>query len=978
MTSTTQITRMRRRRNERIARNPAPRLGIGCGFIGALIIAAGFLVTAVALTTLMQGIPSIENFSARLEPPDGALLAPTRLYDRTGDHVLAELRNSLSTERIYLYLEGDTSRQLIPTTVVSATLAASDPTFWRHPGFTIAGLFQQEHRTLAQRLVSDLLLPDQPHGWRRNVQERLLAFQLTTRFGREKVLEWYLNSANYAHLAIGIQAASQLYLDKPAASLSLAEAALLAGIPDAPHLNPLDNPLAAMQGQKQVILKMLDFRLIDPESGIQAVREQVLLRGPLSSRERYLLQAPQNDLAPAFTRLALSQLEGQFSRVQLERGGLRVITTLDYSLLQDFQCFLRYQEYRIQNTPDTLASVSEQCPALAFLPAPASAEDAPQLSELEIEILDPHSGQILFLAQVPEPGHQTAAFLEHPAGTLATPFIYLSAFTQGFSPASLAWDIPAGDSPSLSPSLDGQFHGPVRLRTALVNDYLAPAAQLMSRFGETGAVRISQQIGFLPAGYAAVPGSQPYELFGNVGLVQATQAYGVFANQGTRAGRRMSAGRPSSTLQAGSGEIISTAVLRLEDAEGNILLDWSEPDSQPILTPQLAYLVTDILADEPARWPSLGNPNYLEIDRPAAVKIGRSPGQTGNWVLGYTPQLAVGLWAGSETESPAGTPSVQTSSRHVEAAIGLWSAVARTAHRENPAENWTVPQGLEFIEVCEPSGMLPDTECPAIVKEVFLEGNGPVQQDTLFQTFQVNQSSGLLASLFTPPDLLEQRVFMVVPPEARQWARSSGLQLPPENYDAIPEVRRNWENASIQSPAMFDVVRGIVPVTGTASGLVFSQYRLQVGQGLSPQTWWQVGGDSTRVVDEELAQWDTAGLDGLFALQLLVIQQDKEVQRSTVLVTVDNQSPTVKVVAPSEGDRLSSDVKPELLIQLSAEDNLRLDEVSVYLDGKLLVTLTNPPYAFFWQVVPGEHMLKAVAVDQAGNQAQHSIQFFVQ
>ena len=979
MTTPTQITQMRQQRRAALRRNPIRKIGQGCAFALGILIALAAFFASLAWSILVQDIPSIEALPTLLQPPDGTLLEPTRFYDRTGEHVIAVLQNSVSTEANYLFLEGESPQLLIPSTVISATLASTDPSFWQHVGFTFAGLYLENQPTIAQSLALEFLLPGEPDGWRESLRNRVLAFQLTSRFGRNQVLEWYLNSADYGNMVYGVDAAARLYLGKSATGLSLAEAALIAGIPENTWKNPIDDPLAALERQKSVILKMLEYRLISPQDGIIATREQPAMRGALTNQERFNINNPQNNLSPVFMHLALSQLETQFRRLQIKRGGLRVITTLDIDLYQKIDCLARYQVASLENQAGTVSINAENCPALGLLPEfPPSVNSEVLNPQIELQILDPRSGQIMLMSRYPVSDTDFSSLKPHPAGTLSTPFIYLASFTQGFSPSTLAWDLPPGDISSNVENFNGQYHGPVRLRTALVNDYLVPAAGLLDQVSAADILRISRQIGLLPESFTPSPGSSPLDLLGEISLIKASHAFGVFANQGVGAGRDLSGPPMASIGETTNGELSSTAILRVEDSQGNVVLDWSKAETRPILIPQLSYLITDVLADEPARWPSLGSPNYLEIDRTAAVKIGRTLDNGSSWVLGYTPQLVVGLWAGSQGSGAAEQASPQPADRYEEAAIGLWSAVAKSAHQNLPSENWPVPSGLSFIEVCDPSGLLPTSECPAVIKEVFLEGTEPIQADTLYRTFQVNQATGLLASLFTPPDLLERRVFMVLPPEAQPWAQTSGLQLPPDSYDPIPNSQQKWGNAAILSPGMFEVVRGVVSISGNAAGPDFSGYRLQIGDGLSPQSWYQTGKDSaSRVENGDLGFWDTTGLDGLYAIQLLVIHQDKSVQRSGVLVTVDNQPPAVEVAHPFDGAQFSINNKPELLVEIQAQDNLKLDTVSIFLDGKLLATLQQPPFAALWQTTPGEHTIRVIAFDQAGNQGEQTIHFTV-
>jgi hypothetical protein len=196
-----------------------------------------------------------------------------------------------------------------------------------------------------------------------------------------------------------------------------------------------------------------------------------------------------------------------------------------------------------------------------------------------------------------------------------------------------------------------------------------------------------------------------------------------------------------------------------------------------------------------------------------------------------------------------------------------------------------MPSGVTAMQVCDPSGLLPTRDCPTTVGEVFLSGNEPNQPDTLFRRFTVNRETGLLATVFTPPELVEDRVFMVVPPEAQAWARSANLAFAPTSYDAIqaPPVD---PHVHISTPAIFSEVGGKVQFRGTASGADFDHYRLLVGQGLNPQSWVVVTDSANRVEDGLLGTWDATGLSGLYAVELQVLRVDRRIDTAITQVTV--------------------------------------------------------------------------------------------
>jgi len=233
--------RYRRRQNRSSAQQRSRRAVFGFGFIVSAVAVALILAAALTYAGLTRGLPAIEELPILLNPQNGLLLQPTRLYDRTGQHLLAALSPTDSARIYALYNQ-------FPKSLVDATIAVAEPRFLDSPGYVTAGWQDpQTHPTLAQQLVYNLLLWDEPPSSLRGIHERMLAAQVTAKYGREQVLEWYLNSANYGHYAYGAEAAAQLYLGKSVTQINLSEAALLAAVSQAPALNPFDAPQAAEQ-----------------------------------------------------------------------------------------------------------------------------------------------------------------------------------------------------------------------------------------------------------------------------------------------------------------------------------------------------------------------------------------------------------------------------------------------------------------------------------------------------------------------------------------------------------------------------------------------------------------------------------------------------------------------------------------------------------------------------------------------------------
>lgn len=829
---------LRARRDRRLARQHEGEvrrrnLFLGAGMVLSLLSAALIIGIAFAYVNLTAGLPSTEILPTLLNPPDGLLLQPTRIYDRTGANILFTFAPNNASRR-YIPLS-KTNPQYLPSSLVDAVVARTDPRFWKHPGYTLNTITNYElHPTIAQHLVSDLILFDEPPSLRRALRERILAAQITAKYGRTQILEWYLNSANFGRYAYGVDAAAQLYFVKSATDLTTAESAILAAVIDSPSLNPFDAPSTALERGIETIHLMRNQNLLSEEGMANALGES----------PRFATPPPlQPQIASAFINLLLTQLDSRFPRARIERGGLTIISTLDFDIQNQASCVTAFYTAHLAGLPDPILT----CPALRFLPALPPGVEAPDSSTSAI-ITDPKTGQILAVIGETFRAHETPLLAAHPPGSVLDAFIYLTGFTRGLGPGSLIWDIPGKTDVQ---NYDGEYHGPMRLRVALANDYPAPAAQVLSQMGQENVNKISSSFGV----------TRDREL----SLIDAAGAFGVFAREGVYFGQQV-------------GETLKpVTLLRVEGDDGSLWLDWSTPQAKPVVTPGLAYLMNHALSDESARLGTLRSSNVLETGIPTAVKIGQTEDALDTWTIGYSPSRLVAVWTGArqEAELSPRVPAV------------LWNALMQVASQNVTAEDWALPADVSVINVCDPSGMLPTAECPNLVSEVFLNGNEPVQPDTMYRKFSINRETGLLATVFTLPQLIEERTYLVVPSDARSWAESAGLEIPPSNYDVIQSPPFD-ENINITSPVLFSEVQGDVQIEGTAAGEDFVSYRVLVGQGLNPQEWIQVADGSEPVANGLLATWDTENLSGLYAVQLQIVRNDQKVDTAIIQVTVNN------------------------------------------------------------------------------------------
>jgi membrane peptidoglycan carboxypeptidase len=930
------VHRQERTRQSRSRTQTANLTGWGLAVILLTAGVVAFAALEVAFTRLTANLPSVETLPALLDPVSGSLLIPTRVYDRTGQTMLGEL-SLPGIQRRFLHLEADYG-EAFSADLINATVAAIDPSFWTNPGYVLTGLNNPDsHPTLAQKLVYQLFFSDEPATFNRAVRERILAGQITARYGRKQVLEWYLNSVYYGRQAYGAEAAARLYFNKSASQLNLAEATLLAAVSSSPALNPLDAPTAAKTLQVETLRRMSSSGMIAEKDVLAALQTPLTFAtAPIDTR-----------LNQALVTLTAGQAARSIGEQRLERGGYKLITTVDTDLQTQFECVLSLQVSRLTTAADD-SLVETACDASRLLPdIPGNLQYPSGSISAGAVAIDPSTGEVLaYSATGP------AASNSHLPGSAVTPFIYLAGYTSGITPGTLYWDIPSRMPSQMAdlPSPDRKYHGPQRQRLALVNDYMGHAAQIESQTGIDKLKQIYRLFGIDTGTTDSTALLRLPWLGGSVSLLDMSQAYGILANGGIAAG------------QSADSEVTPAAniLLTVQDSSGKILLDHSKPAARTIVSPQLAYLLTDMLADDSARQPLESSAGNMDTGLSAAVKVSQTAYGKDSWTIGYTPNRLVGVWAGLDAQL---APSEMISPR---VGAGIWSALLQTANSRVTAENWTKPDGVATVTVCDPSGDLPTSDCPTTVHENFLDGTQPVTQDHLYRSVQVNRETGRLATVFTLPEVIESREYFTIPSDAAEWAKQQGYEFPPDSYDVVqkPAV---LPAVHFTTPEMFMPVKGIVDLVGTASARDFSYYRIQAGQGLNPQEWIQVGSSgSSPVVEGTLASWDTTGLNGLYALQLQVVNASRQVTTAVIQVTVDNQPPAASVIYPAGQTELSAG-SGDVTLMTSVSDNYGVDRVEFYLDGNLLTTTDVAPYIGLWKPTAGTHTLQVWAYDPAGN-----------
>ena len=349
------------------------------------------------------------------------------------------------------------------------------------------------------------------------------------------------------------------------------------------------------------------------------------------------------------------------------------------------------------------------------------------------------------------------------------------------------------------------------------------------------------------------------------GLLEMSAALAAVANRGALAGAADTLGQPR-----------PTTIRRVTDGGGAVAYAY-EPVTREALAPELAYLLTDMLAGRDAACPAEVCPATSELPdgRRAALVAGDG------WAVGATPERLIGVWAGG-----GASPAMDNG----EDAGSLWRSLMAWATVDTPAGDWLRPTTLRPVEVCAASGLLPSraADCPT-VREWFAPGTEPSAVDTMTREVAVNRETGRLATIFTPPQLVERRVVTDYPPEAAGWATAQGIAMPPAEYDTIRRITTRNGGATITAPEPWSVVSGQWSVVGSAGGEGFSTYRLAYFPGLWPEAMGIIAEGSAPVAAGELGVWDTTLVaDGLYTVLLTVFRGDGTFDEVAIPVTVGN------------------------------------------------------------------------------------------
>ncbi|HTR56708.1 MAG TPA: PBP1A family penicillin-binding protein, partial [Casimicrobiaceae bacterium] len=594
----------------------------------------------------------------------------------------------------------------IPRMLVNATLSTEDRNFYHHWGVDLWGVARaaatdvlhmrrtQGGSTITQQLARNLFLT-QERTFTRKLKEIALAIELERNYSKDQILEMYFNQIYFGEGAYGVEAAAKTYFDKPLRELTLAEAALLAGIPANPSLySPRRAPKAALLRRSKVLRNML------ATGAITQVEFDNAIHAPLDvTPVRY-----KNDRAAYFVEMVRLHLDEKYGSNSVYEGGLKVYTTLDMDLQE-------LAEHSLEHQLETLEAQTKPKVTLAnYVVPPAAAAAAGATTRMPylqgaLVALDPHNGYIRALVggrNWDESNFNRATQARRQPGSAFKPFVYTAAMDNGFKPTDMIVDepvsFPAGNGELYEPqNYDRTFRGPVTLRYAFQQSINVPAIKLLRKVGVSLVASYARRMGIkspLGQNLSLALGSS------EVTLLELVSAYAVIANGGIR-------NEP-------------VYILKVEDRAGNVL-ERSALRPFEVLSSGTTATMTSMMQsvmDHGTGYPA----RQMGFTLPAAGKTGTMDEYMDAWFVGFVPSLVCGVWVGYDEKRTIG-PGM-TGAR---AALPAWTEFMLGATRGRPVDDFPVPAGTTSRIVCAESGMLATDACPNVTTELFAEGSEPTE-----------------------------------------------------------------------------------------------------------------------------------------------------------------------------------------------------------------------------------------------------------
>jgi 1A family penicillin-binding protein len=694
--------------------------------MGIFILFSGLVVLWVSSLR----IPDFHSFE------DRKVVNSTQIYDRTGEILLYDIHNDIKRTNIPFEQMG--------ANIKNATIAIEDSEFYSHGGIRLTSIIRavlsnilggktQGGSTITQQLVKNTLLT-QDKSYIRKIKEWVLAVKIDKSTPKDKILEYYLNEVPYGGNIYGIEAASKTYFNKNASELTLAEAAYLASMPQSPTtLSPYGKNKAKLEARKNLVLsRELELNFINQQQYEQAKNEVVT----------FTPQATLGIKAPHFVFFIKDYLEQKYGAEMVENGGLKVTTTLDIDLETKAEQFVK--DGALQNEKDWNGK------------------------NAALVAIDPKTGQILSMVGSRDyfdktiEGNFNVTTATRQPGSSFKPFIYATAFNKGFTPDTVLFDLPTefqttcdaygkalpghSQADCYKPqNYDGKYRGPMALRDALAQSINIVAVKLFYLAGLPDSLKTAENMGISTLGDIGRYGLTLVIGGGEVTLLDMTSAYGVFANNGDR--------NPY------------TGILKVEDVNGNILEEYQPKTQREIIPKNIALTVSDILSDEKAREPTFGIHSALYIpNKNVAAKTGTTNSNKDAWIIGYTPSIVVGVWAGNNDNTPMKKGGAAV-------AGPIWNKFINEALKILSSESFEAPDLVIDPRVVKPA----------------LRGKWQGNE-----SFFIDKISGKLATPNTPIETLQEKVVTNVH-SILYWVNKKDITGPAPTNPSNDSQFNHWE-----------------------------------------------------------------------------------------------------------------------------------------------------------------------------------------
>ncbi len=660
----------------------------------------------------------------------------TQIYDRNGTHLYTIYANRNQT---FMPLEK------IPKTLQLATIAIEDKDFYKHGAVDIRGIIRafystvfqktlQGGSTLTQQLVKNgLLTPERTLT--RKIKELALSVVVEFMYTKNEILEMYLNQVPYGGTSYGVEAAAQTYFGKPVKNISLAQQAYLAGLPEAPSTySPLgSHPELGKKRQKEILKKMFEQGYINKTERDKAAAEELQFQKITNPIK-----------APHFVFYVRDLLQNKYGENIVEQGGLKVYTSLDLDLQEFAQLVVASEVAKLkQNKVGNGA---------ALIASPATGEILAMIGSKDW--YDPKDGNMNMTAQQLQPGSSIKP-INYAVGllkgyTAATPFI----------DTALCFSSP-GTVKYCPRNYDGRFHGVVQMRYALANSFNIPAVEMLKINTLESMIATASSMGIRSFKDPSRYGLSLTLGGGEVTMIDMTTAFGVFANQGYR--------------------VDLHPILKVTDRNGKTLEEYKPPKSPifgiKVLPSAVAWIISDILADNNARQEAFGPNSELKIGKKfVSVKTGTTNDYKDNWTIGYTPQYVVSVWVGNNDRTPmTGLVSGLTG------AAPIWNKLMTHMLEGKEPRNPAKPTDVVTKSVCSNTGFLPQADpanrCPTRL-EYFVKGTEPKTTGPAKTSVWIDKSTNNLAKDGQTENVESREEYVITDPLGNKFCASCPVPTP--------------------------------------------------------------------------------------------------------------------------------------------------------------------------------------------------------